>query len=101
MSQKGHATGLSEGGGAQEEQLQQHIIAADTGGGRPWQRRGLCTGGSSKAALEGGGTRGKLRRPEEKDEGIGRGVQRMQRGEGEVWDDGHGVRRSSWSRAAL
>ena len=55
MPKKGHATRLSEEGNAQEEQLQQHNVAADTGGGRPWQRRGLCTGGSSKAAREGGG----------------------------------------------
>ena len=40
MPEKGHATGLSEEGSAQEEQLQQGSVAAGTGGGRPWQGQG-------------------------------------------------------------
>ena len=41
MPEKGHATGLSEEGSAQEEQLQQGSVAAGTGGGRPWQGQAL------------------------------------------------------------
>ena len=45
---------------------------------------GLVHGREQQGGAGGRRQRGKLRRPEEKDEGIGRGVQRMQRGKGEA-----------------
>ena len=45
---------------------------------------GLVHGRVQQGGAGGRRQRGNLRRLEEKDEGIGRGVQRMQRGEGEA-----------------